>query len=77
MIAGAPCAFYDPLKRMGDLPVAREQRKLAAILAADVVGYSRLMSATRVARWRVFMSIERTGAGTHGGRRRRSVSRAA
>jgi class 3 adenylate cyclase len=25
------------------VPVAREQRKLAAILAADVVGYSRLM----------------------------------
>jgi adenylate cyclase len=28
---------------MRDAPVAREQRKLAAILAADVVGYSRLM----------------------------------
>jgi TolB-like protein/class 3 adenylate cyclase len=28
---------------MGAVPVAREQRKLAAILAADVVGYSRLM----------------------------------
>src|SRR5215831_20530105 len=27
----------------GELPVTREQRKLAAILAADVVGYSRLM----------------------------------
>jgi adenylate cyclase len=27
----------------GEFPVAREQRKLAAILAADVVGYSRLM----------------------------------
>jgi hypothetical protein len=27
--------------------VAREQRKLAAILAADVVGYSRLMGARR------------------------------
>ena len=25
------------------MPLAREQRKLAAILAADVVGYSRLM----------------------------------
>jgi class 3 adenylate cyclase len=25
------------------MPVARKQRKLAAILAADVVGYSRLM----------------------------------
>ena len=27
----------------GEVPVAREQRKLAAIIAADVVGYSRLM----------------------------------
>ena len=27
----------------GEAPVAREQRKLAAILAADVVGYSRLI----------------------------------
>ena len=27
----------------GEVPLAREQRKLAAILAADVVGYSRLM----------------------------------
>src|SRR5262244_883579 len=29
--------------RTGDAPVVREQRKLAAILAADVVSYSRLM----------------------------------
>jgi hypothetical protein len=29
--------------------VAREQRKLRAILATDVVGYSRLMGATRAA----------------------------
>jgi len=27
----------------GNAPLSREQRKLAAILAADVVGYSRLM----------------------------------
>lgn len=26
-----------------EMPLAREQRKLAAIVAADVVGYSRLM----------------------------------
>jgi hypothetical protein len=32
MIAGALCAFYDPLKRTGEDPVAREQRNLAAIL---------------------------------------------
>ena len=31
------------LQQHEELPVAREQRKLAAILAADVVGYSRLM----------------------------------
>ena len=29
----------------------RVNRKLAAILAADVVGYSRLMGATRRAHW--------------------------
>ncbi len=31
-------AFYDPLQTTGEPSVAREQRKLAAILAADVVG---------------------------------------
>ena len=31
------------MPKTGEVPVAREQRKLAAILAADVVGYSRLM----------------------------------
>jgi hypothetical protein len=31
------------LQQRGELPLAREQRKLAAILTADVVGYSRLM----------------------------------
>jgi len=36
-------AFYDPGQKIGADQVAREQRKLAAILAADVVGYSRLM----------------------------------
>jgi hypothetical protein len=34
---------YDPLQKWEEAPVAREQRKLAAIFAADVVGYSRLM----------------------------------
>ena len=33
--------------------MAREQRKLAAILAADVVGYSRLMGRDESSRWRV------------------------
>jgi hypothetical protein len=32
--------------------MAREQRKLAAIVATDVVGYSRLMGVTRAARLR-------------------------
>jgi adenylate cyclase len=31
--------------------VAREQRKLAAILAADVVGYSRLMGHDESGTW--------------------------
>jgi hypothetical protein len=35
-------SFYDPLQQRGEVPVAPEQRKLEAILAADVVGYSRL-----------------------------------
>ena len=30
---------------------ARVERRLAAILTADVVGYSRLMAAERRARW--------------------------
>lgn len=36
-------ALYDLLYQAGEVPVVREQRKLAAIVAADVVGYSRLM----------------------------------
>jgi class 3 adenylate cyclase len=36
-------AAYDPQQQRGEFPLAREQRKLAAIVAADVVGYSRLM----------------------------------
>jgi TolB-like protein/class 3 adenylate cyclase len=36
-------AAYDPLAESGEVPLAREQRRLAAIIAADVVGYSRLM----------------------------------
>jgi hypothetical protein len=43
-------AFYDPLQQHGEFPLAREQRKLAAILATDVVGYSRLMG--KAGRWR-------------------------
>jgi class 3 adenylate cyclase len=43
LIAYQPIAFYDPRHQRGEIPLAREQRKLAAILAADVVGYSRLM----------------------------------
>jgi adenylate cyclase len=36
-------SFYDPMQRIGEIALARDQRRLAAILAADVVGYSRLM----------------------------------
>jgi hypothetical protein len=32
------------------MPLAREQRKLAAIIAADVVGYSRLMGRDEIVR---------------------------
>lgn len=35
--------FYDLAWRGGGIRLAREQRRLAAIVAADVVGYSRLM----------------------------------
>jgi hypothetical protein len=31
------------VQKRGEVPLAREQRKLAAIVAADVVGYSSLM----------------------------------
>jgi len=44
-------AFCDPLQRTGEVPVAREQRQLAAILAADVVGYSRLMGRDESGGW--------------------------
>ena len=37
-IASQLPALYDRLLTRGEVPVAREQRKLAAILAADVVG---------------------------------------
>src|SRR5262245_57956951 len=37
--------------KSGAVPVAREQRKLAAILTADVVGYSRLMARDESGRW--------------------------
>jgi class 3 adenylate cyclase len=39
--------------------VAREQRKLAAILAADVVGYPRLMGRDESARWRAWPPFHR------------------
>ena len=47
-----------PAVRTADVPGTRYpmadiriNRKLAAILAADVVGYSRMMGPTRQARW--------------------------
>src|SRR5258708_25472924 len=42
-VAWQPQTFYDPSQKRGEVPLAREQRKLAAILAADDVVYSRLM----------------------------------
>jgi hypothetical protein len=32
--------FYDSAQRTGEVPVVHDQRKLVAVLAADVVGYS-------------------------------------
>ena len=43
LIAHPVRAPYHPPQQRGEVPVAREQRKLGAINAADVVGYSRLM----------------------------------
>jgi hypothetical protein len=40
---GADCCAASALDGLGEVSVAREQRRLAAVLAADVVGYSRLM----------------------------------
>ena len=42
-IAQFATPFYDPSWGGEKIPLAREQRRLAAIVAADVVGYSRLM----------------------------------
>ena len=42
-VAGLGSSPYDPRNWLGGALLAREQRRLAAILAADVVGYSRLM----------------------------------
>jgi hypothetical protein len=41
-------ALTIPPRNAGYVPVAREQRKLTAILAADVVGYSRLMGRNEI-----------------------------
>ena len=41
----------------GTLSGERVERRLAAILAADVAGYSRLMGRTRPALWRGFERI--------------------
>ena len=43
LIAHPVQGLHDRSRQHGESPVAREKRKLAAILAADVVGYSRLM----------------------------------
>ena len=56
-------AFYESAVENG--LVAREQRKLAAILAADVVGYSRLMGRDEsgtLARFRSPLSNENTSS---------------
>ena len=42
-MAERPEPFYDPKWGGGEIPLAREQRRLAAIMSADVAGYSRLI----------------------------------
>ena len=59
LIASRPPAFYDRLQRTRGRSLAREQRKLAAILAADVVGHSRLMGRTKAGRWRACEIVAR------------------
>jgi class 3 adenylate cyclase len=77
-IASQLQAFYDPWQQRGEVPLAREQRKLAAILAADVVGYSRLMGrdegAARLREHR--KECLEPALARYGGRRRRSRCRA-
>ena len=43
LLARLPTGSYDLPERDRGKPLAREQRRLAAIMAVDVVGYSRLM----------------------------------
>jgi class 3 adenylate cyclase len=43
LLALLPVCSYDFATAIRGRPLAREQRRLAAIVAADVVGYSRLM----------------------------------
>ena len=54
------------------MPLAREQRKLAAIVAADVVGYSRLMgrdeSGTLAALKAIRQDLVDPAIASHGGR---------
>jgi hypothetical protein len=45
--------------------MAREQRRLAAIVAADVVGYSRLMGRAESARWRAYGNIASSDSSPH------------
>jgi hypothetical protein len=59
LIAWSFRAFYDPLQKRGEVALAREQRKLAAIVAADVVGYSRLMGRDESG---TLAALARTGA---------------
>jgi class 3 adenylate cyclase len=42
-LPGYRCASTILSKRYRGRPVAREQRRLAAVMAVDLVGYSRLM----------------------------------
>lgn len=43
LIAWPLGGFYDPMRQIRKMALASDQRRLAAILAADAVGCSRLM----------------------------------
>ena len=64
MIARPKCTFYDPLQKRGEFHWPREQRKLAAILAADVVDYNGLMGCDERRAGTLASMVEWSGAST-------------
>src|SRR3990167_1136903 len=71
-IASGCRGFYDPTSPFREPPLAREQRRLAAIVSADIAGYSRLMgrdeSGTLAALKALRAGIVDPAIAAHGGR---------